>query len=344
MAKKKRVTSQQVAERAGVSRTTVSLILNRVPGPNFTEETRQRVFKAAEELGYVPHEAARSLASGKTRNIGLIICQPRDQFLSDAFIPNVIYGINELATEHGFNMLIDWVEDVAQPGTYEKLTLARKIDGIILALPRSDDEEITKLIDDGFPVVLLGNTLDTPGYAVGSDDYEAACKATEHLINLGHKRIGCITNGAPAYLVASERLRGYCEVLEAKGIIVDEQLISYGAFTPESGYQAMQSLLTLNDRPTAVFVASDAVAFGAMTAIHEHGLRIPQDVAVVGIDDIAMARYATPPLTTIRLSAPEQGRQAMAMLVALMEGNKPPESKRLIKTELIIRQSCGAKS
>ena len=340
MPAKRRITSQKVAERAGVSRTTVSFVLNDV-GAQISQETRQKVLQAARELGYVPDAAARSLVSGRTHILGLIICQPPAHIIIDAYIHQVIYGLSEAGRERGFRVLLESVEDVSQPDAYIHLVRAKRIDGILLSGPRSDDNQLPDLMADGFPTVLLGHLNNDPVCYVDVDNLAAARRAVTHLVALGHQRIACITNGPLQYTSATERLRGYRQALHEAGLMEDEALIGYGGFDPESGYQAMQSLLSSHPRPTAVFVASDVVAFGAMAAIRANGWRIPEDIAVVGFDDVPISRYVAPALTTVRLPAIDQGRRGGEMLIDLIEGKALVQQHVLLPTELIIRQSCG---
>lgn len=341
---KRRVTSREVAERAGVSRTTVSFVLNDVQGFQISEATRQRVLQAANDLGYVPDATARSLASGRTYILGLIFCQPADHILVDAYLPQVIYGLGQVSRERGFRVLIEAIEDVGQPDTYTELVQAKRIDGILLSGPRSDDQQLSDLIANGFPIVLLG-WLDIPSaHSVDIDNRAAAAEAVNHLIKLGHERIACIVNAPAQYTSATQRLQGYYKALAAAGLPYNEALVRYGDFDPESGYQAMSSLLKMASPPTAVFVASDVVAFGAMTAIRDAGYNIPDDVAMVGFDDVPMARYIAPALTTVHLQAVEQGRRGGEMLIDLINGAELPETQVFLKTELVIRQSCGART
>jgi DNA-binding LacI/PurR family transcriptional regulator len=339
---KKRTTSQQVAERAGVSRTTVSFVLNNVPGTNISDETRKRVLRAAHDLGYVPNELARSLVSGQTHNVGLVICQPRSQFLTDAFMPHVIHGVSEIAKEHGFQLLIDWVEDSSQPDAYLNLSLAQRIDGMLLCGPRVDDKQLPALIEDGFPVVVIGSLPEIPAYLVAVNERLAAQQAVAHLIELGHERIACISNSPIEYFMSSERVTGYKDAMRAAGLKWDARWIQYGNFDPESGYTAMQSLFGLEVMPTAVFVASDVVAFGAMGAILNRNLRIPGDIAIVGFDDVSMSPYVYPALTTMHLPAIEQGKLATCMLIDLIQGETPDHQQVIMETRLVVRHSCGA--
>ncbi len=340
MPAKRRITSQKVAERAGVSRTTVSFVLNEVDA-QISPETRQRVLQAARELGYVPDAAARSLVSGRTHILGLIICQSPDHITIDAYIHQVIYGLSEAGRQRGFRVLLEAVEDVSRPDAYIHLVRAKRIDGILLSGPRSDDNQLPALIDDGFPTVLLGRLNHSSVSFVDVDNASAAYQAVTHLANLGHRRIACITNGPLVYTSAAERLLGYRQALQQADLPEDETLIRYGEFEPESGYRAMQSLLSLPHQPTAVFVASDVVAFGAIAAVRDVERRVPEDVAIIGFDDVPVSRYFTPALTTVRLPAVEQGRRGGEMLIDLIEGKPIVESRLVLPTQLVVRQSCG---
>ncbi len=340
---KKRVTSQDVAELAGVSRTTVSFVLNNVPGVKISKETRRRVLEAARQLNYYPASAARSLASGRTNVIGLVMCQSPDSVFADAFLPEVIRGLGEVTQEQGFRLLLQSVADITHPEAYIALVREKYIDGLIVSGPRSDDAQLPSLATEGFPIVLLGQLNEVNFNFVDVDNVGAARMATEHLIALGHQRIGLITNAPLQYTASRDRLQGYRMALEDHGLPYDENLVRYGHFREESGYQAMTQILALPDRPTAIFVACDLVAFGAMEAIKEKGLKIPEDIAIVGFDDVRLASYVDPPLTTVRLPAYEQGRRAAELLIRLINEENVAQTQILLDTELVIRESCGAK-
>jgi DNA-binding LacI/PurR family transcriptional regulator len=337
-----RPTQRQIAEEAGVSRTTVSLVLNDVPGVRVSPETRQRILEVAHRLNYYPDAAARTLVSGRTHTIGFVLCQSPDRIFADAFLPEVLRGVGDAVQESGFRVLIHSVEDVTAPEAYIGLVREKHTDGIILSGPRSDDQQLPRLKAEGFPVVLLGQL---PGWGIPFVDVGnvgAAKQAVEHLIGLGHRRIGMITNASLAYTAARDRLAGYRQVLEEAGIPFDEGLVRYGDFREESGRVAMKQLLDLSEPPTAVFVASDLVAFGALVAIKEQGLRVPEDIALVGFDDVRLAHYVNPPLTTVRLPAYELGYGAATLLTELVAGEQVEEREILLQTTLVVRQSCGA--
>ncbi|MBN1991603.1 MAG: LacI family DNA-binding transcriptional regulator [Anaerolineae bacterium] len=338
---KRRVTSRDVAKRAGVSRTTVSFVLNEVEGMRISEETRQRVLAAAQELDYVPDATAQALASRRTRIIGLVFARSYHHLSSDDFLLQIVDGLLDVVRRHGIRLLLDSVENWEREDAYLNLARAKRIDGIILSVPRSDDRDLQALTEEGFPVVLIGHLPDVEICSVDVDNRIAARTAVEYLLSLGHTRIGCITNASPSFIAPAERLLGYQEALAEANIPFDETLVRYGNYSPESGFEAMTALLQESPLPTAVFVASDVVAFGAMAAIHEHQLEIPDDIAVVGFDDVPLSRFFYPPLTTVRLPAADLGRKAGELLFDLILQEVEPGRRVLLETELVVRDSSG---
>jgi len=341
---KKQATSQDVADLAGVSRTTVSFVLNNVPGMKISEETRQRVIEAARQLNYYPASAARTLASGKTRRIGLVLCEQRDHLIADAFLLAFLRGVNDLANQQGYRVVFQGAGDEIGKISYVGLLREQHVDGLIISAPRSDDLHLSRLHEEGYPLVLHGRLPDRALPFVDVDNVSGARKAVMHLVELGHHRIGLITNAPLSYTSAQDRLAGYRQALQEAGLPFDDELVRYGEFSPESGRRAMESLLALSSPPGAVFVASDVVALGAMTAVRERGMHIPRDVALVGFDDIFLAAYVSPPLTTVRLPAYGLGWAASDMLIRLISEDEPLERQMLLESELVIRQSCGGNS
>ncbi|UCH60939.1 MAG: LacI family DNA-binding transcriptional regulator [Anaerolineales bacterium] len=339
----RRVTSQDVADAAGVSRTTVSLVLNKVQGAKIREETRQRVIAAARELGYVPDAAARALVSRRAQIIGLVLTRRPDQVTSDGFLTQLLDGLLGVIKQSGLRLLIEIVDPEHQKEAYLELIRAKHIDGVILSGPRYDDDALRTLEEEAFPVVLLGQLPDTNHYSVDINNRVASRIAVEHLLGLGHKEIACITNADLSYTAATERLIGYQEALEAAGLSLNDELVGYGDFSPESGYAAMMELLGRDVRFTAAFIASDEVALGAQAAIRECGLRVPDDIALVGFDDLPLSRYMDPPLTTISVPAVQLARQASTLLIKLLKGEKFYERHVVLKSPLHVRESCGAK-
>jgi DNA-binding LacI/PurR family transcriptional regulator len=337
-----RVTSQDVADAAGVSRTTVSLVLNKVKGVQISEETRRRVVESAERLGYVPNAAARALASRRAQIFGLLLTRQPHHIASDMFISQILDGLIEIVRKNDMRLLIDIVQPEHQEVAYLDLVRAKRIDGLILSGPRSDDKALLALVQEGFPTVLIGQLPGTDFYSVDVDNRSAAQTAVNHLINLGRTRIACITNAQPSYTASVERLIGYRDALIVAGIPYNERLVRYGDYDLESGFNQMEALLNNHTNIDAAFVASDTVALGAMAAIRKRGLRIPDDIALVGFDDVPLARYASPPLTTIHLPALELSRLAGETLVKLIRGSSIKQKQVILDTHLVIRESCGA--
>jgi LacI family transcriptional regulator len=339
---RKRVTSHDVAKLAGVSRTTVSFVLNDVPHVQIPEETRRRVFEAAENLGYRPDAAARSLATRQTHTLALVLYQSADRIVGDAFLANVVRGLSEVAQQRGFRLLLHPFEEIGKSEAYVSLVLENRIDGLVVSGPRSDDEQLPKLRKDGFPLVLLGQLNGADIHFVDVDNTAAAHRAVSHLIQLGHTRIGLITNAPLEYTASADRWRAYRQALTEAGLVYDESIVRHGDFDARSGYQAMEELLALVQPPTATFIASDEVATGALAALHEHGIAVPEEMAIVGFDDIPVARYLVPSLTTIHLPAYDLGLRAADMLIRIIQGKEIGERGILLDTELIIRESCGS--
>jgi DNA-binding LacI/PurR family transcriptional regulator len=342
MPSRKRITSQDVANEAGVSRTTVSLVLNDVPDAQISEVTRQRVITAARKLAYVPDAAARALVSGRAQIIGLMLIRRPYHIASDGFLTQILDGLLEDVHRSGLRLLFDIIEPEHQIEAYLNLVRSKHIDGIILFGPRFDDEALDALEKDGIPLVLIGQLPGSNICSVDIDNFKASREAVRHLINLGHSHIACITNASPTYTAAADRLAGYTQALADAGIPYDENLVRYGDFTMRSGYEQMQSLFASKVEFSAVFVASDEIAIGAKAAIYAHNLDIPHDIALVGFDDLPIARYLEPPLTTVSVPAINIAQKASTMLISTLRGEEVKERRVILEAPLIIRESCGA--
>ena len=338
MPRKKRSTSFDVARMAGVSRTTVSFVLNNVIDVSISDVTRKRVLDAANKLHYHPNVAGKKLVSGKSDTVGLVLCQSPEQIFADAFLPQVLLGVEQAAIQQGFHVLLKPI-DPDDPGGYTSLIRENHVDGILLSGPRQDDAALIELYEEGVPLMLMGQMPHTMMPFVDVNATAGAEAATVHLISLGHRRIGMITNAPLDYTSAQQRRAGYCQALESAGLAVDPALIQEGNYTPTSGFSAMKSLLDISPRITAVFVASDVVAIGAMLAIKRAGLRIPEDIAIVGFDDIPLAEFFDPPLTTVHLPAYGLGWAAGERLIRLIQGEGLNENSLLLESNLITRQS-----
>lgn len=333
---RRKITSQDVAARAGVSRTTVSYVLNNVATANISEATRLRVLDAADALGYVPNAAAQMLAGHRSHLIGLVFPRTHPHLATHLFLLQILEGLMAVVQEQGLRLMVDSVESNVE-SAYLDLARAKRIDGLILIDVPGDDRALQRLAQDDFPIVTLGyNHPDL--CSVDVDNRSGARQAVAHLLALGHRRIACITNAPATFTQTDMRLLGYQDALLDADIELDKTLISEGLYSPESGFDAMLPLLATPHRPTAVFVASDVVAFGVMTAIHDRGLAIPQDMAVVGFDDVPLAKHAYPPLTTVRMPTVEMGRRAGELLCDQIMG-RAVEPRALLETELVVRAS-----
>lgn len=340
-----RVTSSQVAKLAGVSRTTVSFVLNNVPHMGISEETRGRVLNAARQLGYVPNAAARSLVSGATGTVAIVV--PHSEHLRvDAFIPRMLAGVNDTCHTHGYKVIFEpMVEAAGHLSGFLDLVDSRRIDGLIaINTPRADDVHLVRLAAEGFPIVVFGSNLAEHAslYSIDVNMREASCVATRHLLSLGHRRVAYIGFGSIAYHGVSERLYGYSDAMREFDLEVCDERLGFANFSAQSGYDAMNAMLERDRSLTALFAGNDTIAFGAMAALRDAGLRIPHDVAVVGYDDIPLAAYAAPPLTTMRTSPYEQACEAANLLVRLIAGERPAQLHSMNPVPLIVRESCGS--
>ena len=329
--------SKDVAALAGVSTTTVSFVLNERAGASISPETRKRVLAAAAELGYQPHASARGLAGGRSHTIGLVVRQSPEQVAEDALLAETLRGLSLAARAARYRVLVEPLG--VRDGTYGDLIRSRGTDGLVVSGPRIDDQELSALAGAGAPVVIQGSLPGARIPSVDVDNVAAAHVATRHLLDLGHRVIACVTNAPFDYTAARERREGYVLALEEAGIAVDDDLIVQANFDAASGRRAMAGLLERHDL-TAAFIASDVVAFGAMAAIREAGLRVPDDISIVGFDDIPLAAYFDPPLTTIRLPAHDLGRAAGVALLDHING-RVMQTRTVLPTTLVIRSSTG---
>ncbi|HIC93289.1 MAG TPA: LacI family transcriptional regulator [Anaerolineae bacterium] len=328
------VTMKDVARRAGVSVTTVSHVINETRF--VSEELRARVYQAMEELNYRPNAIARSLRRQRTHTIGMIVPD-----VSYPFLAEVARGVEDRGFELGYNVILcDSDGDLERESDHIELLLERKVDGIIFVAAGESSSHVQALTEQGVPLVVCDREL--PGTEVDTviaDNVESGRLATEHIIGLGHRRIGCIA-GPEGLCISDKRLEGYRRALEEHGLPLREELIVHSDFRCLGGYEAMATLLSLDEPPTAVFACNDLMAMGAICAASQRRLRIPQDVAIVGCDDIALASFTNPSLTTVAQPKREMGAIAVEMLVERIKEKDRPPAKRVLPVELVIRDSC----
>lgn len=334
------VTIKEVAREAGVSVATVSRTFNK-SGP-VKDETRIRVEAAAERLHYTPNVAARSLITRRTHTIGVLLPHLYGEFFSE-----VIRGADQAARERRHHLLVSGSHNDHGEVRAAVRAMHGRIDGLIIMSP---ELEARTLIDDlprRVPTVLLncdvgGETFD----AVDVDNFGGARAMVRHLRNLGHRRIAIINGDVENNFDARERLRGYRAAMGEDGVASPDELEIDGDFTWAAGYRAGREFLDLEPRPTAVFAANDSMAIAALSAFREAGVAVPEDVAVAGFDDIPIARYASPPLTSVHVPIRGLGARAMARLFEAMEGReegevRPRGRQETLPTRVVVRDSCG---
>jgi len=335
-------TIYDVARRAGVSTATVSKVLSNTP--YVSEPTRLKVLEAVEALDYVPSLAAKGLSKARTYIIGLVIPYTSDYLFSDPHLLEIIRGIERIARGRGYSLMLSTGLAAVHRGiasnAMQPILRSKYADGVILlaasALPGGQPEISNR------PCVSIGYSSPIgQGNTVHSDDRQGAIAATRHLLSLGHRRIGLISATTPITAL-TRRLEGHRETLREAGIAFDPALLTWGDFSPESGYAAAGQLLALAEPPTAIFAFNDRMAMGAIRRLREADVAIPDEMAVVGFDDIPAAAYFDPALTTVRQPAQAMGEQAAQMILGLIEGNEARFVDAVLPAELVIRRSSGA--
>jgi len=368
-----KLTIRDIARLAGVSTATVSRVLNHKP--DVDPETRQRVMQVVSEHRYVPSVTASSLAGGKSRLLGALTPS-----LTWPLMPHIMQGIAEVIEQTDYELVLYSISHrIDRSALIDRILEAHLIDGLIAIYPdgvaraessenpeRAASRHLGELFQQGFPVVILDDQS-LPGQTpwVGPDNRIGAYEATRHLIRLGHRRIAHI-QGPTHYQCSHDRFEGYRQALTEAGIAVDPAYVARGDFTTPGSYSAAAALLALPERPTAIFAANDQMAYGAFLVAKAQGLRIPDDLAVIGFDDIELSAHIQPALTTVRQPFEQMGKMAAELLLTLV--NTPhaigadwyasvPQVARArvgrealkamqtqLPTELVIRASCGAQT
>jgi LacI family transcriptional regulator, repressor for deo operon, udp, cdd, tsx, nupC, and nupG len=324
----------EVAAAAGVSVATVSRALQR---PELvTEKTRRRVHEAIRRLDYTPNAQARTLRTAQTK---LIIAMVAD--IANPFFSEIIRGIEQVAYENGYSVLLGDTQNIAsREQAYADMIAAKQADGLITLIPHVPRMQIQGRL----PFVNACECVkDRSITCIGVDNVLGAVAAVNHLVTLGHHHIGFVS-GPAASPLTSDRRRGYELALREAGIALDEGLIASGDFSAESGLAAVEILLARKSRFTALFCSNDEMAIGAIRALKSARLRVPEDVSVVGFDDIRFAKYTDPPLTTVAQPKNELGREAMNLLMEILSGGDAPTRKRVLPTDLVVRGSTAPRT
>ncbi|GAA0752047.1 LacI family DNA-binding transcriptional regulator [Ideonella azotifigens] len=330
-------TIKDVARQAQVSVTTVSHVVNGTR--HVSPESRERVEAAIREQGYVPSAIARSLKSNNTRTLGMLI--PNS---SNPYFAEVVHSVEDRCFGAGYNLILCNTKDEAnRQGSYLQVLAERRIDGLIVVSTGRDASLAQQLAGLSIPTVLVDREIEVgeqPCDLVETAHRQGGLLATQHLLDLGHRRIACI--GGPEGLVSSEqRIAGWREALAQAGLAAPE-LLTHGQFTSQGGFEAMQALLALTAPPSAVFVCNDLMAMGALCAAHERHLRVPEALSIVGFDDIELAAFTSPPLTTVSQPKQRIGALAVDMLLERIHGKRREPRKVLLQPELRLRGSTAA--
>jgi LacI family transcriptional regulator, galactose operon repressor len=329
-------TIRDVAQRAGVSIPTVSRVLN--DRPNVADELAERVRSAIAELNYRPSRAAQRLRAQASRLVGVIFSD-----ISNPFYINVLKGIEFVLSKDGFSLLISNADaDPDREARMVQVMRAEGVAGLIIAPTKESAPEVKKAIDDGLPVVVFDRRMrDMEVDTVMADGLSGAIRAVNHLVALGHRRIGIISG--PLHLSsARDRYAGYLQALSDADIKVEANLTRLGDYKMESGYQLATELISSRRPPTALFVANNEMTIGALNAIHDARRRMPDDIAIVGFDDFDWAVSLNPPLTTVAQSTFDIGVQAASLLLSRIGNPGRPGRTVVLETSLIVRASCGA--
>jgi LacI family transcriptional regulator len=327
---------EEIARLAGVSRSTVSRVVN--DHPSVRPAVRERVQRIIAETGYQPNAAARSLASQRSYMLGLVIPRTVHTVFTDPYFPRLTQGVAQACNDHDYTLSLFIENDDVK--LFPRLSRTGLMDGVVVQASSLDDGLIPKLLATGLPLVVAGRPSQTEGVSfVDVDNVKGSHAAVTHLLRLGHTRVATVT-GPLNTSVAADRLAGYRQALHEHGVAIDEALITAGDFTEQGGYDAARRLLP--GQPTALFAASDVMARGAIRALAEAGLSVPRQVAVVGFDDLPPATMTSPLLTTVRQPIRRMGAKAVETLLDVINFGATPARRIIFDTELIVRETCGA--
>ncbi|PHZ86517.1 LacI family DNA-binding transcriptional regulator [Paremcibacter congregatus] len=326
-------TVYDVANAAKVSIATVSRVFNN--RSNVSEATRLRVRQAAEDLNYSPHMGARSLMNKRTDTIGIVLPDMHGEFFSE-----LMRGADMAARKLGQHLLISCSHDNSEEMAVALSAMRGKVDGIVVMSPLLKVDTFRKYLPNDLPIVIMNGNREITEYpTVTIDNYDGAIRMTRHLLEEGHKKITLIS-GPSHNLDAEQRRLGYCEAITISGLEGQPDIIE-GDFSEESGYQAGMEILSRKKKPDAVFASNDAMAIGCLCAFQEHGILIPNDIALAGFDDIPLARYMKPSLTTVKVPIAELGSKSIEMLLEKLHQKQGGDHGRefVFLSSLIIRDS-----
>lgn len=343
------ITINDIARLAGVSKATVSRVINQKP--DVDPATRTRILQIMEEQGFVPSVTAAGLAGGRTRLIGVLIPS-----LTWPLMPQIMRGVGDIVEQSPYEVILYSIShEQDRSAVIDRILAARLAEGLLAVYPGQATGYLSDLHASGYPVVMLDDQGAPTGLTpwVGADNRIGAYTAVKHLLRLGHRRIGHI-KGRIGYQCSEDRYQGYCDALVEAGMTPDPALVVQGDFLVSGGAACAKQLFALPERPTAIFAASDDMALGVLGAAAEAGLRVPEDIALVGFDDTTPAAFMRPSLTTVSQPFFEMGKRAATLLLDAVNALRQPtpswhtvqrESapiREFLPTQLVVRESCGA--
>lgn len=330
-------TIYDIAKKTGYSPTTVSKVFNNYS--DVREKTRRHILETAKEMGYLPNANARSLTTKRSWTIGVLFVEATGAGIRHPYFSAVIESFKKVAVSKGYDLMFISKDVGGRPSSYLEHCKIRGVDGVVVILSSADDPDYQELLDSGIPCVILDAS---PGlaHAVYSDNVGGSMQAVEYLHSLGHRSIAHISGGVDTF-AGEKRQQGYEAALSKLGLRRREDYIAdSGFFSIESGYEAMNTLMDLENPPTAVFAAGDLLALGAIRAVKDRGLLVPDNFSIIGFDDIEMARYLTPALTTVRQNTDSLGSTAANILTEAINSAESPVQSVMLPVELMIRESC----
>ena len=332
------LTLEDIAELAGVSRATVSRVVNN--HPNVSEKRRKHIQKIIDETGYQPNLAARSLVSQRTQLLGLVIPRSVHGFFTDPYFPRLVEGITQACNQYGYTLSLSlFYSEEDEREFFPRMTRKGLMDGIIVQATGLG-ERLSEVSQWNVPYIFAGRPVGISGVSyIDVDNIQGAYNAVAHLAQLGYKKIATVT-GALNTTAGIDRLEGYRQALSDRGLELGDHLISDGEFSEFGAYFSTKRLL--QHQPDAIFCASDAMAIGVMKALRNEGLLVPDDIALVGFDDLLPATLTAPQLTTVRQPVRKFGFKATETLIDIIENGPQPPRRIIFDTELVIRGSCGS--
>ncbi len=336
----RKLTIKQIAELSGVSKSTVSRVLNGYP--HIRPEVREKVQKVIDETNYQPSNVARLLASDRSNIIGLVISSGPEAIFKDPYFPAVTEGVAQSIGKNNLTLaLFIFYSEEEGRETVEGIIRAGLVDGVIVTADHKGSSFVPQLLASDLPFVYIGRPDNAQGVSyVDTDNVGGGYLATQHLIKLGKRRIAKLASDQNS--AGDDRLEGYRQALEEHEIPFNNQLVAFGDYTLDSGYEAMKRLIT--EEPEAVYISSDTMALGALRALREHNLRVPYDIAVVSHDDLLPAVQADPQLTTVHQPVGMTGQLAVETLMKVIVDESASPHKIVLPDKLVVRASCGAES